>query len=455
MNRISCVKEDYPFRIDLSIVKTNNINPKTKNMIPHYNIKDSGVFDTEPFYEIEIELLNEKLRDSYGAVERYEKDLKYFIKIILSGLQESNFPISNIESYDVLNNYISLFNPKNKTNISSRDFIGPSSYTLQLNNIIKNDIDNNIPNINTDYCVTEKADGLRKLLYINSNGRLYLIDTNMKVQFTGCTLTNKDTYKNTLIDGEHIIHDKMGVFINLYAAFDIYFINNKDVRMNDFNTPKKSNTERYRYLLELITNIELKSSTNKATLPFKLKSKQFYNATSEHTIFDRCRNILNNIGNLEYETDGLIFTPSNLALGVSKKGENPVNKKVTWTHSFKWKPPEYNTIDFLFKLKKDENMIDDIKTVFQPNDSNKIIQYKVGYLYVGFNTSDHGYLNPYNDILEDNINPEIKTYSYKPMKFYPSNPYDDTAHICYVKINNDTKIIQTLENEEIEDNTII
>ena len=28
-------------------------------------------------------------------------------------------------------------------------------------------------------------------------------------------------------------------------------------------------------------------------------------------------------------------------------------------------------------------------------------------------------------------------------------------NICYVKINNDTKIIQTLENEEIEDNTII
>ena len=48
----------------------------------------------------------------------------------------------------------------------------------------------------------------------------------------------------------------------------------------------------------------------------------------------------------DYETDGLIFTPSNLGVGVSNKGDKPANKKVTWTHSFKWKPPKYNTIDF-------------------------------------------------------------------------------------------------------------
>ena len=35
---------------------------------------------------------------------------------------------------------------------------------------------------------------------------------------------------NSLLDGEHIKHNKKGEFINLYAAFDIYYINTKSIR---------------------------------------------------------------------------------------------------------------------------------------------------------------------------------------------------------------------------------
>ena len=28
---------------------------------------------------------------------------------------------------------------------------------------------------------------------------------------------------NSLLDGEHVAHDKMGKFINLFLVFDIYF----------------------------------------------------------------------------------------------------------------------------------------------------------------------------------------------------------------------------------------
>ena len=31
---------------------------------------------------------------------------------------------------------------------------------------------------------------------------------------------------NSILDGEHILNDKKGNYINLYAAFDIYYINN-------------------------------------------------------------------------------------------------------------------------------------------------------------------------------------------------------------------------------------
>ena len=42
---------------------------------------------------------------------------------------------------------------------------------------------------------------------MNGIGKIYLIDTNMNVQFTG----NVTKHKNccyTIIDGEHVLHDK-------------------------------------------------------------------------------------------------------------------------------------------------------------------------------------------------------------------------------------------------------
>ena len=45
----------------------------------------------------------------------------------------------------------------------TKNFVGPSSYTLQTANIAPINEDANIPNIRKDYTVTDKADGERKL----------------------------------------------------------------------------------------------------------------------------------------------------------------------------------------------------------------------------------------------------------------------------------------------------
>ena len=81
-----------------------------------------------------------------------------------------------------------------------------------------------IPNINNKYSVTEKADGLRKLLFVSKIGKIYLLDTNMNVQFTGMVTKHRNMY-NSIIDGEHVLYNKAGLFINLYLAFDIYYKN--------------------------------------------------------------------------------------------------------------------------------------------------------------------------------------------------------------------------------------
>jgi hypothetical protein len=86
-----------------------------------------------------------------------------------------------------------------------------------------------------------------------------------------------------------------------------------------------------------------------------IQCKQFEVVSPSKNIFECCSNILKKVQDnlFKYETDGLIFTPTNTGVGGSGPGlVGPLNLG-TWELSFKWKPVEQNTIDFLVTLKKD------------------------------------------------------------------------------------------------------
>ena len=85
IKRFTFNHEDYPVNIDLSIVK------ESKNKF--YNIKESNIFDGSEKYEIEIELDNDKINDSTDF-KQLDGKIKKLIKIILSGLQDTPYPIS-------------------------------------------------------------------------------------------------------------------------------------------------------------------------------------------------------------------------------------------------------------------------------------------------------------------------------------------------------------------------
>ena len=97
-----------------------------------------------------------------------------------------------------------------------------------------------------------------------------------------------------------------------------------------------------------------------------------------------------------YETDGLIFTPSDKSVGSDKTGEITAPKKRTWPRSLKWKPSEYNTIDFLVRVKKSKTGEDFIGNVFEDGDNlsetKQLNQYKTLILHVGFNEKFDGFI---------------------------------------------------------------
>ena len=478
LNRFKLRHPTFPVIVDLSVVKESK-KKDNRYYIPEYNIHDSDVFTSPEKYEVEIEFINALVGvgTSYNKSDILHKQvLKPIVKYVLSGLQETNYPISYKEQNDTLQNYMSLlwgdeYDPTKR--ITSSNFVGPSSYTLELKNIRDLDKDSKDPNIRQNYTVTDKADGERKLLFIAPNGRIYFISTNMNIQFTGVLSKNKDCW-NTIIDGEHIVYDKNNKFINMYAAFDIYYINGKDIRSMGFiPTAEDDMPNNFRLpLLESIVNKINAVSVVKdsAPVPLKITKKKFYLGNESQSIFDGCKFILNKLekGLFEYNTDGLIFTPAMLGVGSNNVGDeyNIKPRKVTWEHSFKWKPSYFNTIDFLISIKKNEDGTDFIGSLYTDGlnnvNNNQIKEYKTVILRVGFDESKHGYVNPYQDMINDTL-PSVKSKhdnqdNYVPMQFYPTEPSDYKAGICNIPLINDNdneKYMYTENNEPIEDNMIV
>ena len=132
----------------------------------------------------------------------------------------------------------------------------------------------------------------------------------------------------------------------------------------------------------------------------------------------------------------------------------------------KWKPSEYNTVDFLISTVKDGGDNEVIGNIFKTgvnvSANNQIVQYKTVILRVGFDENKHGFINPCADLIEGNFpkyNQINENNKYKPMLFIPTR-YTPNFPIyeCRLILDNkgSTKNMLTENGEEvIEDNTIV
>jgi len=472
---------EYPFFLDLSIVKSSNRKPGNKNeYVQTYTIQESGVFDNIEKYEIEIEINNRRVGSgtAYNTSEYILNVIRKCTRIVLSGIQGTSYPISFTERDVVLQSYMKLlhgdkYQPRK---VKGTDFIGPQSNTLQIENITNLQEGSDMPNIRQHYSVTEKADGDRRMLFIDQEGKIYIFDMTMNVIFTG-SKTNEKVLFYTLIDGEHIKYDKYGNSINLFAAFDIYYVNGKSVREKAF-IPEKEDDLLQNFRLPILNEViekmkvksilpennaqwrEVKDKTG-ATKWFDQKNgvfsnirpiihpscvlrvqcKEFYASAD---IFQDCSTILSKIEDkaFEYNTDGLIFTPTNMAVGGSTIGIASKLYKSVWKYSFKWKPITHNTIDFLVTTMKDDTGKDKIHHSFQEGlnlqGTQNIVQYKTLILMCGYNKKN-GLMNPFHDLIHGKIPNEGEfdgeEDAYEAVPFIPTNPYDSDACLCNITLH--------------------
>ena len=505
LNRVRFAHPVLPVFADVTILRTSaKTGGKKQIMIPQYTIQEAKLFQEPESYEVELEINNARVGKYalYSTISTLMTDVRKCIRVVLSAIQGTNYPIGEKEMRNVIRCYQRFihgeqFDPEIHRQCS---FIGPSSRTLQIENVVE-DVGSSAPNLRKGYTVTDKADGERKMLLIDESGKMYFIDMNMRVQFTGMVTAEKKLWFS-LFDGEHIKYDKTGKFINLFAVFDVYYVNKLSTRDYPFvqsNEPQANPNERepnkpkrYRWVIMnkavemlkpfsvLDKNRPTKIDTNKPEqtqinpCTVRVQCKEFYVASSGNDIFSKCSSILSKMrdGLFEYNTDGLIFTPIDYGVGGTPSEVSGPLYKHTWEWSFKWKPSEFNTIDFLVRLKKDDKGRDFIGTEFENGvfmDSNAALnQYKTIVLHCGFDERRHGYVNPFQQLVDgeftkkesainedEEVRPE-STYGARP--FMPTNPSDPKACLCNVKLFEDrvgNSYMRTEEGDYFEENMIV
>jgi len=192
-------------------------------------------------------------------------------------------------------------------------FAGPLPQTLTLEAFKKKVL------TKTHYSVTEKADGERYLLFVDSVGGLNLIDRGMNITRVE-TVDPKPKFGGTIMDGE---------FVNGYFyAFDILFNKGIDLR-------SKHLRERLLSLYGVLSEMRVRMLKMKNFL-VEFNNKIIEIPSNSNTpyknIYEAAGAVWDRRKNFPYSLDGLIFTP--------------VNEGYFSRNIYKWK--DENTIDFYY-----------------------------------------------------------------------------------------------------------
>jgi len=412
-------------RIDMSMVRQTPSIPGKGEFQWSTTFQQRNIFKEVPRYEVEVELLHDT---------EYTNTPDKALKALISGVGEVQRAVQK-NSLLIRNSVSNAVRTEYQIMTGSDKFRGVNPVTLKVRNMTE-DIDPSIPNIRSGYNVTDKADGLRAMGYVNKEGELFLIDMSLNIYRTG--LKNAKCAQS-LVDGEWVTVSKDGNSINHFLIFDMYyapatknvsklpFITYKDdIIDNDADTrynALKSWYEAWSNGIEIVA----KGLTDTTRLLVSLKRFQF--ATSNNsTIFRACATILDTTR--MYNTDGLIITTNSDPI--------PDRSNVRWNKQFKWKPSKDNTVDFLINFERDVNIptLDKITTTIHPSNETTV-QYKTMRLYVG-SDKDPAFDNPRTTILlQEPIPKEKGNGKYKPSLFNPMDFPDTMANTCNVAIQTD------------------
>ena len=158
--------------------------------------------------------------------------------------------------------------------------------------------------LSENYLVSEKADGIRCLLYTRAKGdqvESYLIDrkNNFYYNHFGLPLPGlKHAHKNSIVDGELVLEKVKGKIELWFLFFDALVVDNKNLTTKSYNS-------RLGYLRERILQPYLDSCKRKpgyaSKFPFQMRQKRVQFSYELGAVFKQMKKY-------GHKTDGLLFT---------------------------------------------------------------------------------------------------------------------------------------------------
>lgn len=309
------------------------------------------------------------------AAEASAKGLIKHFNVLLKYVDDTTILMSKSAKSNVLNQYVQLvwgpnthipMDPRAK----ARLFVGPKPVTFDATHMRDPDTVDEPDAVLIragDYTITDKADGVHRLLYIDALGAAYTIDDRLSIRATGLATTAAHL-KNSLIDGEHVGST------DTFMAFDAYCVGGSDIRAlplmlspkdaaaTKAQKKKKTSASERQHLSRLeVANVicENLKPINASNTTYRARAKEFLYIDEGDDIFKQVKAFVlkRDTGKIPYEIDGFIFTPASFAVGASVSGAPPrpwSSGTGRWDQTLKWKPAEFNSIDMLVRLRPEQ-----------------------------------------------------------------------------------------------------
>lgn len=467
--------DELPVRVVSHIIEEQiikeNINESWQNVSKHYRLSKVFTYEdginSEDHVQYKIGIIRESPNPANSMTESYvsTQNIQYEFEIIFKShsniqnvmntcmsmiqlITQQRFPISKAQQQNILDSYNKLvktilvksrWNTENVSNTASYHFLAPKPVTIERIHLVEPGPETyGINSILKGYTVTDKADGERMLLYITKEGEAFIINNSFEIFETGLKTDSKQLY-DSLIDGEYVQASKRrdGKSKDIFAAFDIYFINGKSVmnlplihRRSEVS-PQSKPTKPEEHLVSRYD--ALGHGCNKDSWDVRKSSIELVRKNiifAEGKIMKQtCKQLLSGAADLPYDVDGIIFTPADLSVfGYYPGRPVPITENVKWDRVLKWKPKEQNTIDFLVEE----------GNIGQDNITKR--RYKEFKLYTGYNSSQWEPITPLTglQLRHDKAFAEMarnKKSSYKAKLFAPFSYYENGIETAHVYLN--------------------
>jgi hypothetical protein len=399
-------------------------------------------------YEAEVELIADRTRtEAPAAMGALMKGLCW----LLQGRQRSHVLVSRQGADAVTASVTAIFgggggrrNRNSGPLTGGFRYPGPQPATLERRNMSLSAAEPGVPNLLTvpgGYNVTDKADGLRCMLYVAENGRIFLMDGGGRVYATG--LQSGAANAGIVLDGEWIRRNRKGETVSIFYAFDILAKKGGDTSVTGlpFANPAAmagsaaAASTRQSAMAEAVTALEgaeQKVRGVPAAQNLQIDRKTFRIAPPGGDMFrDAVSAVLDDARSAPYNTDGLIFTPNSAPLPLGRG---------SWPEQLKWKPPHENTIDFLVIVDKergakgDPTGVDLVSTKYR-EDSGHTVRFKTLRLFVG-SARDGAYADPRTTVTDPTVPlpRSVEEGEWRAVEFRPTDPRDPLASVCNVAI---------------------